>query len=241
MVPFSPSSSCFSTPPISTIHRLSGWAGRACILNGCRQSWIWEKFKALHQYQLTVDWMSCPGRECMLGSCTYTNICIHTEGSREMMRTVLSTSPTARNRERCSPGGTLARLIQTTSADISFRSVYSFSWPDLRDKEGVSITIQIFSWKNALAKYSRHWHRYICSYRVHFKVDQLPSREGDNHLPLVHSTADNCLFARSLPLIHTFVCSDVSDTIWVNLVGEEIEKQWWIGSVSILTQKICAI
>lgn len=47
-----------------------------------------------------------------------------------MIRTVLSTRPTARNRERCSPGGTLARLIQTTSADISFRSVYSFSWPD---------------------------------------------------------------------------------------------------------------
>lgn len=52
-----------------------------------------------------------------------------TEGSREMMRTVLSASPTARNRERCSPGGTLARLMQTTSADISFLSVYSFSWP----------------------------------------------------------------------------------------------------------------
>lgn len=53
-----------------------------------------------------------------------------TEGSREMMRTVLSASPTARNLERCSPGGTLARLMQTTSADISFLSVYSFSWPD---------------------------------------------------------------------------------------------------------------
>lgn len=53
-----------------------------------------------------------------------------TEGSSEMIRTVLSASPTARNRERCSPGGTLARLMHTTSADISFRSVYSFSWPD---------------------------------------------------------------------------------------------------------------
>lgn len=58
-----------------------------------------------------------------------------TEGSREMIRTVLSTKPTARNRERCSPGGTLARLMHTTSADISLRSVYSFSWPDWR-KEG---------------------------------------------------------------------------------------------------------
>lgn len=48
------------------------------------------------------------------------------------MRTVLSTKPTARNRERCSPGGTFARLMHTTSADISFLSVYSFSWPDCR-------------------------------------------------------------------------------------------------------------
>lgn len=60
---------------------------------------------------------------------------VRTEGSREIIRTVLSTSPTARNRERCSPGGTLARLIQTTSADISFRSVYSFSWPDYRTRD----------------------------------------------------------------------------------------------------------
>ena len=61
---------------------------------------------------------------------------VHTEGSREMILTVLSTSPTARKRERCSPGGTLARLIHTTSADISFRSVYSFSWPDYREERG---------------------------------------------------------------------------------------------------------
>lgn len=61
-----------------------------------------------------------------------------TEGSREMILTVLSTSPTARKRDRCSPGGTLARLMHTTSADISFRSVYSFSCPDYRseDKRG---------------------------------------------------------------------------------------------------------
>lgn len=61
-----------------------------------------------------------------------------TEGSREMILTVLSTSPTARKRDRCSPGGTLARLMHTTSADISFRSVYSFSCPDCKseDKRG---------------------------------------------------------------------------------------------------------
>lgn len=58
-----------------------------------------------------------------------------TEGSKEMILTVLSTSPTARKRDRCSPGGTLARLMHTTSADISFRSVYSFSCPDYRSKD----------------------------------------------------------------------------------------------------------
>lgn len=58
-----------------------------------------------------------------------------TEGSREMILTVLSTSPTARKRDRCSPGGTLARLMHTTSADISFRSVYSFSCPDYRSED----------------------------------------------------------------------------------------------------------
>lgn len=59
----------------------------------------------------------------------------HTKGSSEIIRTVLSTKPTARNRERCSPGGTFARLMHTTSADISFLSVYSFSWPDCKVKE----------------------------------------------------------------------------------------------------------
>lgn len=82
-------------------------------------------------------------------SCKQISMFTHTDGSREMIRTVLSTSPTARKRERCSPGGTFARLMHTTSADISFRSVYSFSWPDYRkrggDKWSNSITAQSFS------------------------------------------------------------------------------------------------
>lgn len=39
MEPLSPSSSCFSVPPISTMHSDSGCAGSACILRGCKQSW----------------------------------------------------------------------------------------------------------------------------------------------------------------------------------------------------------
>lgn len=61
----------------------------------------------------------------------------------------------------------------------------------------------------------------IYSYRVHLKIDQLPSSECNNNLSLVHSTTDNGFFARSLPLIHTFVCSDVTDAIWVHLNEEK--------------------
>jgi hypothetical protein len=47
-----------------------------------------------------------------------------------MILTVLSANPTAKNLERCSPTGTLARAMQITSHDMSFLSVYSLSWPD---------------------------------------------------------------------------------------------------------------
>lgn len=81
-------------------------------------------------------------------------ISVHTEGSSEMIRTVLSASPTARNRERCSPGGTLARLIQTTSADISFLSVYSFSWPDWKQlNETTEATVLLINGFQSSAHY----------------------------------------------------------------------------------------
>lgn len=58
------------------------------------------------------------------------------------------------------------------------------------------------------------------SYRVHLEVDQLPSSEGDNHLSLVHGTSKDRFFTRSLPLVYTLVCSDMTDTIWVHLRGD---------------------
>jgi len=51
-----------------------------------------------------------------------------------MILTVWSASPMARNLDRCSPGGTVAKLRQETSADISRRSVYSLSCPACDDK-----------------------------------------------------------------------------------------------------------
>ena len=64
------------------------------------------------------------GNACILSGCRQS--C----GSRDITRTVLSLRPMARNLERCSPEGTVPRAMHCTSEDISFRSVYSFSWPD---------------------------------------------------------------------------------------------------------------
>lgn len=52
-----------------------------------------------------------------------------TDGSNEMMRTVLSFSPTAKNQALCSPVATDPKAMQDTSEDSFFLSVYSFSWP----------------------------------------------------------------------------------------------------------------
>ena len=50
-----------------------------------------------------------------------------TLGSKDIIRTVSSAKPTAKNLDLNSPSGTDAKAIHTTSASISFRSVYSFS------------------------------------------------------------------------------------------------------------------
>lgn len=42
-----------------------------------------------------------------------------TDGSNEIIRTVLSARPTAKNQDRCSPGGTEPKAIHETSADNS--------------------------------------------------------------------------------------------------------------------------
>lgn len=52
---------------------------------------------------------------------------IPTEGSSDMIRTVLSAKPTAKNHERCSPAGTVPRAMHITSEGIFRRSVYSLS------------------------------------------------------------------------------------------------------------------
>lgn len=138
--PLSPS----PPPPISTMHRDSGGAGNACMLSGWRVScgcgmcgggWYAEvrRESGMHRCEGKFKDASVYSNETGI----YCNKFVAfygwlTDGSREMILTVWSVRPTARNLDRCSPGGTDPRLIHTTSADISFRSVYSFSWPDWR-------------------------------------------------------------------------------------------------------------
>lgn len=66
---------------------------------------------------------------------TYSNTIKLTVGSNETILTVLSERPTAKNLHLCSPVGTRPRAIHTTSEDISFLSVYSFSCPVYNNKK----------------------------------------------------------------------------------------------------------
>ena len=52
---------------------------------------------------------------------------------------------------------------------------------------------------------------------VHLKVDELTPCEGDDHLPQVDGALGDVFLARCSPLVHTLVCSDVTDAIWVDL------------------------
>lgn len=58
-----------------------------------------------------------------------------TEGSKDMMRTVLSLRPTAKNHALCSPVATEPSAMQDTSDDNFFLSVYSFNWPVCKRNE----------------------------------------------------------------------------------------------------------
>lgn len=58
-----------------------------------------------------------------------------TDGSRDIIRTVLSLNPTAKKQALCSPGLTDPNAIQDTSEDNFLRSVYSFNWPVYKKKK----------------------------------------------------------------------------------------------------------
>ena len=55
------------------------------------------------------------------------------------------------------------------------------------------------------------------TYRIHLKIDQLSSCQGNHHLSLVHSTFHNRFLPRGLPLIDSLVCSYMPNAIRIHL------------------------
>lgn len=61
----------------------------------------------------------------------------------------------------------------------------------------------------------------ICEIRytnwIHFKVDELTPRQSNHHLSLIDCTLLDIFLAWGTPFINTLVCTNVSNTIWINL------------------------
>lgn len=62
------------------------------------------------------------------------------------------------------------------------------------------------------------------TYWVHLKVYQLSPGQSNDDLSLVDSTAHNSLLSWSLPLIHSFISSNMADAIWVHLGSKRTER-----------------
>lgn len=59
----------------------------------------------------------------------------------------------------------------------------------------------------------------IFSYRIHFEINQLSSRQCNDYLSLVNSTLHDGLLPGSLPLVDSFISSNMPNAIWINLKG----------------------
>ena len=55
------------------------------------------------------------------------------------------------------------------------------------------------------------------AYRVHFKVDELSAREGDNDLPSVDRALHDLLLSGRLPLVDPLVGPDVANAVRIDL------------------------
>jgi len=55
------------------------------------------------------------------------------------------------------------------------------------------------------------------TYRIHLKVNKFSASESYDNLPHVHCTSLNGLLARRLPLIHTLVRANVTNTVRIYL------------------------
>lgn len=72
---------------------------------------------------------------------------------------------------------------------------------------------------------------------IHLEVDDLSASEGDDDLPVVDSTTYDCLLARRLPLVHSPVSPNVTNTVRVNLTTQQ---PYDLVAASVLKHKILA-
>lgn len=67
------------------------------------------------------------------------------------------------------------------------------------------------------------WHLFtLCvfiklSRLVHFEIDHLSTSKGNNNLSQIYGTPDDGFLTRSLPFVDTLICSDVANSIRVDL------------------------
>jgi hypothetical protein len=71
--------------------------------------------------------------------------------------------------------------------------------------------------------------KFKITYRVHFKIDQLPSGERNDNLSLVNGAFDDLLLAGHLPVLQPLIRPYVAHSIWVHLGKKRI---WLITSRS---------
>ena len=65
----------------------------------------------------------------------------------------------------------------------------------------------------------------MTSYRIHLEVDEFATRQRDDHLPLVDRAAHDVLLAGCAPLVDALVCSDVTNTVRINLQTNHRHQQ----------------
>ena len=58
------------------------------------------------------------------------------------------------------------------------------------------------------------------TYHVHFKIDQLSTRQRYDHLPLIDGTPSDVFLSVRLPLIDTLVSLNVANALRINLYTE---------------------
>lgn len=73
----------------------------------------------------------------------------------------------------------------------------------------------------------------IENYRIHFEINEFPCRQSDHDLPLVNGTFHDRFLSRGLPLVDSFICSNVPDPVRIYL-PKEIQNIKRIPKLSVI-------